>query len=106
MILFIVMLVAVVIARAHWNAWYYSSTQHAAVIIMWIATILHLIAAVDMGRPSRITFAGAASYDYSNDDDDKSAQSSLPVYRDVVATGAGEVGMQSRKTGSDSPKVI
>lgn len=62
---------------------------------------------VDMGRPSRITFTGNLSYDTGNDDEDRKPKPPLePEYRDVEATGAAEVGMESRKSGTESPVII
>jgi hypothetical protein len=60
-----------------------------------------------MGKPSRLKFVNAVSFDTSKDKEEEDAEE--PVlsgsYRDVEASG-GLAGDMTRKTGADSPPVI
>jgi len=78
---------------------YYGEDLGAQVILSYIAAGLNVFTFVDMGRPSRITIACTVNVG----DDKPSKPPARPIYHDVEATGAGEVGIQSRKTGADSP---
>lgn len=62
---------------------------------------------VDLGQPSRLTLSGKFTFDQKDEGDNEGGNPPrLPIYRDVEATGAGEVGVQNRKTGADSPTSI
>ncbi|KAL2062275.1 hypothetical protein VTL71DRAFT_6541 [Oculimacula yallundae] len=90
----------------HHNTWYYGETLSGK-IVLFIAVGLHFFSAADLGQPSRLTFAGKVTFDKNDEDnDDEGNPPRLPIYRDVEATGAGGEGMQSRKTGADSPVII
>lgn len=60
-----------------------------------------------MGKPSRLQFVNAVSFDTSKDKEgDDTEEPVLPrTYRDVEASG-GLAGDMTRKTGADSPPVI
>ncbi|KAH7312071.1 hypothetical protein BKA65DRAFT_558694 [Rhexocercosporidium sp. MPI-PUGE-AT-0058] len=75
-------------------------------VVAFIAIVLHLISVADMGQPSRLTVAGKLTFEKEDDDNEGDNPPHLPIYRDVEATGAGEVRVQSRKTGADSPPGI
>jgi hypothetical protein len=65
---------------------------------------LHALSSVDLGKPNRITFSNALSFDMSRD---KDGDDTTPprVYRDVEASG-GLQGAMTQKTGVDSPPMI
>jgi hypothetical protein len=59
-----------------------------------------------MGKPSRLRFANAVSFDTSKEKGGDSEENVLPrTYRDVEASG-GLQGDMTRKTGADSPPMI
>ncbi|PVH86296.1 hypothetical protein DL98DRAFT_526829 [Cadophora sp. DSE1049] len=90
----------------HHTMWYYGDTLGGK-IVAFIAVALHILSAADLGQPSRLTLAGKLTFDKNDGDDSEDGNPPrLPIYRDVEATGAGQVGVQSRKTGADSPPGI
>lgn len=75
----------------------------AGCILAFVGIFAYAISVPDLGKPSNITISGGVSFNYA-----KSKQVNGPeqpqVYRDIEARG--EVGIQPRKTGSDSPVVV
>ncbi|KAH7390163.1 hypothetical protein BKA64DRAFT_645090 [Cadophora sp. MPI-SDFR-AT-0126] len=104
-VLALVVLITTIVIPHHYT-WYYGDTLGGK-IVAFIAVALHLLSAADLGQPSRITLAGKLKFDKKDGDDNEDGNPPrLPIYRDVEATGAGQVGVQSRKTGADSPPGI
>ncbi|KAH6705139.1 hypothetical protein DL95DRAFT_524244 [Leptodontidium sp. 2 PMI_412] len=103
-----ILALATAIPIPHYDIWYYAyGPVLGGKIVVFIAIGLHFISAADLGQPSRLTLAGKFTFDNKDDDDNEGGSPPrLPIYRDVEATGAGEVGVQSRKSGADSPPVI
>lgn len=82
-------------------------TSHLVGLANGACSALHILSAADLGQPSRLTVSGKLTFDTNGDDENEDGNPPrLPIYRDVEATGAGEVGVQSRKTGADSPPGI
>lgn len=81
--------------------------QHnLACFLTYFDSALHFLSAADLGQPSRLTISGKVTFDKEDDDHDDGNPPQLPIFRDVEATGAGQVGFVSRKTGADSPSII
>jgi hypothetical protein len=58
-----------------------------------------------MGKPSRLRFANAVTFDTSKEKDEADKTVLPRTYRDVEASG-GLQGDMTRKTGADSPPMI
>ncbi|KAH8750621.1 hypothetical protein F5882DRAFT_420917 [Hyaloscypha sp. PMI_1271] len=75
----------------------------AGCILAFVGILAYAISVPDLGKPSNITASGGVSFNYA-----KSKQVNRPeqpqVYRDIEARG--EVSIQPRKTGADSPVVV
>ncbi|KAK0105275.1 hypothetical protein ONS95_004340 [Cadophora gregata] len=101
-----IVVIATTAAVNHQSTWYYGDVLGGK-IVAFIAAALHIISAADLGQPSRLTISGKLTFDKKDDDDNEDGNPpQLPIYRDVEATGAGQVGVHSRKTGADSPPGI
>ncbi|KAE9362892.1 hypothetical protein N431DRAFT_433594 [Stipitochalara longipes BDJ] len=92
-------------APYRYRYYYYENTPviAAGCILAFIGILCYSLSIPDLGRPSNITISGGIAFSYhKNKQHDQTEQPQ--VYRDVEASGG--LGVQSRKTGADSPIVV
>lgn len=65
----------------------------------------YLLSIFDLGKPSNITTSNGIAFDYGNKKDGNRPGQPRQVYRDVEAAG-GLTGVESRKSGEESPVII
>ncbi|KAH8799788.1 hypothetical protein F5884DRAFT_117157 [Xylogone sp. PMI_703] len=95
----------------HW--WYYGGYVVPGSITCWVALPLYAVAAIDMGKPSRILFTTTMSLNLGKEKDDRSARPAPQpeTYRDgdlessIIAVDEEETrdSVPSKKTRDESP---